>query len=130
MSHPSTTREALIVEAIGDVAKLVQQVEAASASMNANAQALKAASTALRDELAGFERRMSSITGNAKVQTVKHIAARTDEAARRTIDEQSRAMADAARVAFGAEVGATMQRLQAQLCSRCSTSASGDGSDG
>jgi hypothetical protein len=115
MSHPSTAREALIVEAIGDVAKLVKQVEAASAGLNNSAQALKAASAALGDELAGFERCIAALTENAKVQTVKHIAARTDEAARRSIDQQSRAMADAARVAFGAELGATMQRLHAQL---------------
>lgn len=49
---------------------------------------------------------------NAKVQAVKHILARTDEAARRSIELQSRAMADAARVAFGADLGASLQRLQ------------------
>ena len=43
---------------------------------------------------------------------VKHILARTEEAARQSADLQSRAMADAARVAFGADLGATLQRLQ------------------
>lgn len=41
--------------------------------------------------------------------------ARTEEAARQSADLQSRAMADAARVALGAEIGATMQRLQSTL---------------
>jgi hypothetical protein len=46
---------------------------------------------------------------------VTHIAALTEEAARRSIDLQARAMTDAARVAFGAEVGASLQRLQSSI---------------
>jgi hypothetical protein len=56
-----------------------------------------------------------SLTEKAKVQAVKHILLRTDEAARRSIELQGRAMADAARVAFGGEFGATLQRLQSAL---------------
>jgi hypothetical protein len=115
MSHPSTAREALIIEAIGDVAKLIERVEAVGPVVGESCRALQLASMSLRDDLSGFERRMAAITENAKTQTIKHIAGRTDEAARRSIDQQSRAMADAARVAFGAELGATMQRLQTTL---------------
>jgi hypothetical protein len=43
---------------------------------------------------------------------VKHVLARTEEAARQSAEVHSRAMADAARVAFGAEVGAALQRLK------------------
>lgn len=115
MSHPSTAREALIVEAIGDVAKLIQRVEAMAPALDETCEALLLTSTKLRDDLAGFERRMAAITEQAKTHTAKHIAARADEAARRSIDQQSQAIADAARVAFGAELGATMQRLQTVL---------------
>lgn len=115
MTPPTTAREALIAEAIGDVAKLLNRVEAVAPVLDDACEALLLASTTLREDLAGFERRMAAITENAKTQTAKHIAAQTDEAARRSIDQQSRAMADAARVAFGAELGATMQRLQTTL---------------
>ena len=115
MTAPSTAREALIAEAIGDVAQLLQRLEAVAPVIDESCQALLLANATLRDELAGFERRMAAITENAKTQAVKHIAARADEAARRVIDQQGRAMADAARVAFGAEIGATMQRLQTAL---------------
>lgn len=115
MTDPATAREALIVEAIGDVAKLLREVEAVAPALDQTCQALLLANASLRDELSGFERRMAAITENAKTVTAKHLAARADEAARRSIDQQSRAMADAARVAFGAELGATMQRLQATL---------------
>ena len=115
MTNPATAREALIAEAIGDVAKLLREVEAVAPALDETCQARLLANASLRDELSGFERRMAAITENAKAVTAKHLAARVDEAARRSIDQQSRAMADAARVAFGAELGATVQRLQATL---------------
>jgi hypothetical protein len=58
---------------------------------------------------------MTAIAENAKGRAVQHVAARIDDALRRSIDQQSRAMADAARVAFGAELGATVERLQSTL---------------
>ena len=70
------------------------------------------ASTGLRESLAAFEGQVLALTEKSKVVAVKHILARTEEAARQTTDLQSRAMADAARVAFGAEVGAALQRLK------------------
>ena len=115
MNSPATAREALIVEAIGEVARLIQDVEALAPILNESCRALHQANTSLRDELADFERRIAAIAENAKTQTVKYIAARAGEAAGRTIDWQGRAMADAARVAFGAELGATMQRMQTIL---------------
>ncbi len=67
----------------------------------------------LASQLAAFESQVAALSEKAKVQVVQHILARTDEAARRSVDVQARAMADAARVAFGSEIGATLQRLQA-----------------
>lgn len=60
-------------------------------------------------------RRMAAITEHAKAKTLQHLAARTDEATRRTIEQQTRAMADAARQAFGTEIGRTVERLHAVL---------------
>jgi hypothetical protein len=115
MRDPTTAREALIVEAVGEAAKLIRQVEALAPVLDKMCQALLQADTHLRGTLAGFESRMAAITENAKTQTVKHLATRADEATRRSIDQQGRAMADAARVAFGAELGVTIQRLQTTL---------------
>lgn len=112
MTHPSTTREALIVEALGEAEKLIRQVEAVAPALDQSRQALADAHSGLAGQLAAFEAQVLALTEKAKVQAVKHILARTDEAARRSIELQSRAMADAARVAFGADLGAAMQRLQ------------------
>ena len=112
MTNPSTTREALIIEALGEAAKLLRQVEALAPALDQSRQAMAEAHSGLAGQLTAFESQVAALTEKAKVQAVKHILARTDEAARRSIDLQSRAMADAARVAFGAELGATLQRLQ------------------
>jgi hypothetical protein len=112
MKPPSTTREALIVEALGEADKLIRQVEALAPRLDESRQALADAYSGLANQLAAFEAQVLSLSEKAKVQTVKHILARTDEAARRSVDLQARAMADAARVAFGAQLGATLQRLE------------------
>jgi len=112
MMNPSTTREVLIVEALGEAAKLIRQVEALAPALDQSRQALADVHSGLAGQLTAFETQVLALAENAKVQAVKHVLARTDEAARRSIEMQSRAMADAARVAFGADLGATMQRLQ------------------
>ena len=112
MTHPSTTREVLIVEALGEAAKLIRQVEALAPALDQSRQALADAHSGLSGQLAEFETQVLALTEKAKVVAVKHVLMRTQEAARQSADLQSRAMADAARVAFGADLGATLQRLQ------------------
>jgi hypothetical protein len=115
VSHPSTAREALIVEAIGDVAQLLKRVEALGPTLDDTCQALLQASTAFEDQVLTFERQIAATTDHVKTQTVKYMAVQAADASRRSIEQQSRAMADAARVAFGAELGTTIQRLQMTL---------------
>jgi len=112
MTHPNTTREVLIVEALGEAAKLIRQVEALAPALDESRQALADAHSGLAGQLAAFEAHVLALTEKSKVVAVKHILARTEEAARRSADLQSRAMADAARVAFGAELGVALQRLK------------------
>lgn len=109
---PSTPREVLIVEALGEAAKLIRQVEALAPALDQSRQALADAHSGLSGQLAAFETQVLALTEKAKVVAVKHILTRTEEAARQSADLQSRAMADAARVAFGADIGAALQRLQ------------------
>jgi hypothetical protein len=112
MMPPNTAREVLIVEALGEAARLIGRVEALAPALEASRQALVAAQSGLVNELAAFEAQVLALTEKAKVGAVKHILARTAEAARQSADLHGRAMADAARVAFGAEIGAALQRLR------------------
>ena len=109
---PNTTREVLIVEALGEAARLIRQVEALAPVLDESRQALADAHSGLVGQLAAFEAHVLALTEKSKVVAVKHILARTEEAARQSAELHSRAMADAARVAFGAEIGAALQRLK------------------
>ena len=112
MSDPVTAREALLIEAIGEVSNLIDSVDRLTPELQEMRCEIDRASTGLRASLAGFEAQVLALTEKSKVVAVKHILARTEEAARQTTDFHSRAMADAARVAFGAEVGTALQRLK------------------
>ena len=115
MNGPGSAREALIAEVVGDLARMFDRAEALERSMAHSRQALADAHARLGDQLAAFETQVSALTERSKVQAVKHILARTDEAARRSIDLQGRAMAEAARVAFDAQLGAKVRRLHSML---------------
>ena len=112
MNEPVGAREALLIEAIGEMVNLIDSVDRLTPELREASQEIDRAREGLRSSLAAFETQVLALTEKAKVVAVKHILARTDEAARQSADLQSRAMADAARVAFGADLGATLQRLQ------------------
>ncbi len=113
MSDPVNAREALLIEAIGEVSNLIDSVDRLTPELQEMRCEIDRASTGLRQSLAAFEAQVLALTEKSKVVAVKHILAHTQEAARQSAALQSRAMADAARVAFGAEVGAALQRLKA-----------------
>ncbi len=113
MSDPVTAREALLIEAIGEVSNLIDSVDRLTPELQEMRCEIDRASTGLRESLAAFEGQVLALTEKSKVVAVKHILAHTQEAARQATALHSRAMADAARVAFGAEVGAALQRLKA-----------------
>lgn len=113
--RPSDVREALLAEAIGDVGRVMRDVAALAPLMAQSRADLVQASAELRASLEGFESRMNAITDHAKTQTVKYMATKADELARRAVDQQVRTMGDAARIALGSEIGTMMQRWQASL---------------
>lgn len=115
MNPPSTTREALIVEALGEAEKLIRQVEALAPALDQSRQALLDAHSGLAGQLDAFEARMAAIADNTKLLAVKHIARRTEEIARVSAEAQTRAMEEAARMLFRAEVGPALQRVAMPL---------------
>jgi hypothetical protein len=115
MNSPSTAREALIAETLGEMAKLIDRVEALAPTLDASRLALIQTGNELVYQVTAFESRMAGITENAKVQVVQHIARRADEMARCTLDAQTRAMEDAARMVFRSEVSPALHRLTTPL---------------
>lgn len=115
MNGTSSAREALIAETLGEMAALLDRVEAVAPALDASRLALINASTELAGQVTAFESRMAGITENAKMQAVKHIARRTDEIARVSAEAQTRAMEEAARMLFRTEVGPALQRVAMPL---------------
>jgi len=114
-SNLSTAREAFITEALGEVATLLDRVDAMVPELDASRLALTNASTELAAQLTAFETRMAGITEKAKMQAIKHIAHRTDEIARLSARAQTRAMEEAARTLFRTEVGPCLHRVTVPL---------------
>jgi uncharacterized membrane-anchored protein len=115
MNGTSSAREALIAETLGEMAALLDRVEAVAPALDASRLALINASTELAGQVTAFESRMAGITENAKTQAVKHIARRTDEITRVSAEAQTRAMEEAARMLFRTEVGPALQRVAMPL---------------
>ncbi len=111
MTHPSTTREALIVEALGEAARLMRQVEALAPALDESRLTLAEAHSGLAGQLATFEAQVLALAEKAKVETVKHILTRTDEGARHAVDAQAQAMAQVAKQVFVSVVDPRLQQL-------------------
>ncbi len=115
MTQPTTAREALIAEALGEVARLLDRVEALTPALHEATQAMTRASDELGGKLGAFDHRMTAISENAKTVVLEHITRRSNELTRRSLDEQSQAMSNAARTLFATEFGASQRRLAALL---------------
>ena len=115
MNQPTTAREALIAEALGDIAHLLDRVESLTSAMDSRRLALEQASAQLDARLGAFDGGMSSLTHQAKTKAVEHILLRTGEVARQTVEAQTRAMEEAARLAFAAQVEPMLARINASF---------------
>ena len=115
MSRPSTAREALIVEALGEVARLLEQVESLESSMEVGRLALANASEDLVERLKDFDAGMASIAMRVQASAVDHIIKRTGKAASESLESQARAMNAAARRAFSGQFESNLSRLIASL---------------
>ena len=115
MSDLVTVREELMAVAIGQLGELLDRLDTLAPRLDASQLALMVVSSELSEQVTAYEKRMTDITENAKLQAVKHIARRADEVARVTVDTQTRAMEEAARVVFRNEVAPALQRVTLPL---------------
>lgn len=111
MNRPSTAREALIAEALGEVAELIDRVEAVAPAMEDARLSLVQVHANLAHRIVAFDQRMAAITEQAKEHYVRHIEQRTNEAAWRAVEMQKKALAEAAQAIFQAEMRPTLQHL-------------------
>ena len=111
MNDPVSAREALLIEAIGDVANLVESVDRLTSVIEERGRAFDRANAGLHDSLTRFEAQVISLSENAKIQTVKHMLARADEATRIAIEAQAKAMTKSATQLFNSQVDPRIRQL-------------------
>lgn len=115
MNDLTTAREALLAEALGQVATLVERLERLASVLDASREAIIRSGENATAQLGAFEMRMAAISDKAQTVAVRHIAQRTNELTRSFVDAQTRAMEEAARDLFRNELGPALQRLATAL---------------
>ena len=115
MSQPTSAREALIAEALGDVAFLLDRVDSLTSSMEVGRLALANASAELDSRLKAFVVGTAAVGQQVQAKAIEHIVRRTAKATTDATQMQAGAMTAAARLAFSAEVDSNLARLTRAL---------------
>lgn len=115
MRSPGTAREALIAEAIGDLAGLLDRVDTLLPALAASSRTLDDAGQQLSEQLTTFEEKVIATTEKLKLHSVNFILLRAEQEARRMVEAHTRAMSEAVRPLFKAEIDLAQQQLAAPL---------------
>jgi hypothetical protein len=115
MNPPATAREALVAEAIGDAAQLLDRVEQLLPALEGARLALTHADAALVVRIEAMEKRMASIIATTTTETVEHLALQARLMAVRSVESQRAAMADVARRLFSEQIEPAMARFAVSL---------------
>lgn len=115
MTRATDSREVLIAEALGDFGKLLDRIDAVRPALNQTRDELEFTATRLLDSVEPFQGRVLAMGRETQDKAVAHIAEQATLAARKTFDEQVRAMQTSARSIFQDEVGPPLRRLQGEL---------------
>lgn len=97
MPQLSTAREALIAEALGDVARLFDRIETLTSNLEAARRALADANGELAARLEAFDAALASATQRARAAALDHVARQAAPAVQRLIQTQAASMDVAAR---------------------------------
>ena len=115
MSQPTNAREALLAEALGDVAHLLDRLESVAPALDEARGSLLEAADALRRRADAFDTNVAAVTQTAKIRVMQQIAIQTSDIARRSVADQTCAMTEAAQRIFDAQVNPALQRLTGSL---------------
>jgi hypothetical protein len=115
MNRPSTAKEALIAEALGEMASLIDRMETLAPELQASRQALVLSHKELVKQVTVFKTQMTEVIGFAKVQTAKHIGQSADVATKKLIAIQTESMQSAGRDLFRAEIHPVIRQVAQQL---------------
>lgn len=115
MNRPSTAKEALIAEALGDMAALIDRIKKLGPVMDISHRQLVQISKDLVREVSMFETRMTDFSFKAVDVAAKQIDERTNDDATKILNTQIAAMQSAAREMFNKEFHPVVNRVVSQL---------------
>ena len=115
MNRSTTAREALIAEAIGDVANLLDRVGALAPAMNASHRKLADAAIKLGGCVEPFKAHITEAMARTQNAAVEHIRRRTGEIAAESLRQQTQAIEEVARAIVAKEIGPPLHQLASTL---------------
>jgi hypothetical protein len=115
MGRPSDTREVLIAEALGDFVKVLDRIDAVTPTLQETCGQLEFTATRLLGSVEPFQTRIGTMALETQNRAVAHIVQQANLVARKTLDEQTRAMQESARRIFNDEVVPPLHRLASEL---------------
>jgi hypothetical protein len=115
MNRPTTAREALLAEALGELLELTERVESLLPALERTRAALLEADAALLARLEALDSKAVAIGESAKQRAIDDLTRHADAVARQSAVRQAQAMSAAAGVLFTREVEPRMQRLSLSL---------------
>lgn len=114
-ASPTTAREALLAELIGEVAQLLSRAETLTQQMNTARQGLANAAVDVVTAAVKAQAQVTQLGGKVQRKVIEHVRHRTNEITRDAFSQQRSAMAESARTLFHDEVGPTLAKLTADL---------------
>lgn len=115
MIQPVSAREALIVEAIGELQLLLDRLEAVAPALESASKELGDVSAGLAGQANAIETRIAACADAATALAVKHVARQAHEIARTASCAETQAMQAAGRALFQAELGPALHRLAGSI---------------
>jgi hypothetical protein len=112
---PTTAREALVAELMGDMAKLLDRVDTLAPAIDDARRKMTAAAQALAAGVAPFKAHMMDIAAETRKSAVAHIVSSANRASAELIEIQTRAMLDLSKAIVDKEVGPPLRRLASNL---------------
>jgi hypothetical protein len=104
-------REALIAEALGDIAVLLERLQAVGPALTSTSEAVMSAADLLATRSADAESRLTAFTQHAVTHLSKHLAHRAEELARAAVEVEAKALQATGRKLIQEELGPSVQRL-------------------
>jgi len=118
MNSPTNAREALIAEALGDIVRLLDRIEAMTATLESTRQELVSAGADLTQRLDAIDGRVQAIAQRAAIGLVERLAQQAGLALRAAVASESRVIADATRRALVDQFDPLLRRLSSLLDER------------